>query len=52
MHSRGYAQPNARPIVPGAPRAEWLPVPGLLLRNTVFLAIVLLHGFRRLLPPY
>ena len=24
----------------------------LLLRNAVFLAIVLLHGFRRLLPPY
>ena len=26
--------------------------PGLILRNVVFLTIVLLHGFRRLLPPY
>jgi ADP-ribosyl-[dinitrogen reductase] hydrolase len=26
--------------------------PGLLVRNVLFLAIVLLHGFRRLLPPY
>ena len=27
-------------------------VPGLIVRNIVFLLIVLLHGFRRLLPPY
>lgn len=26
--------------------------PGLIPRNLVFLAVVLLHGFRRLLPPY
>jgi len=26
--------------------------PGVLLRNVFFLAVVLLHGFRRLLPPY
>jgi ADP-ribosylglycohydrolase len=26
--------------------------PGLIVRNVVFLAIVLLHGFRRLFPPY
>lgn len=26
--------------------------PGLLLRNLIFLVIVLAHGFRRLLPPY
>jgi len=26
--------------------------PGLLLRNLLFLVMVLLHGFRRLLPPY
>ena len=26
--------------------------PGLIFRNLVFLAVVLLHGFRRLLPPY
>ena len=33
-------------------RAVGLNLPGLLLRNVAFLAIVLLHGFRRLLPPY
>jgi ADP-ribosylglycohydrolase len=27
-------------------------IPGLLLRNVLFFVIVLLHGFRRLLPPY
>jgi ADP-ribosylglycohydrolase len=26
--------------------------PGLLVRNSLFLVLVLLHGFRRLLPPY
>ena len=26
--------------------------PGLVVRNAVFLAVVLAHGFRRLLPPY
>lgn len=29
-----------------------LSVPGVLLRNAIFMLIVLLHGFRRLLPPY
>jgi ADP-ribosylglycohydrolase len=29
-----------------------LNVPALFLRNLVFMAVVLLHGFRRLLPPY
>lgn len=29
-----------------------LPIIGLLLRNLFFLAVVLFHGFRRLLPPY
>lgn len=29
-----------------------LPFFGLLLRNALFAAIVILHGFRRLLPPY
>jgi ADP-ribosyl-[dinitrogen reductase] hydrolase len=33
---------------PAAP----LPALGLALRNLVFLAVVLLHGLRRLLPPY
>jgi ADP-ribosylglycohydrolase len=38
------------PPSPGpALRLFW---PGLIPRNLVFLAIVLLHGFRRLLPPY
>lgn len=27
-------------------------LPGLLLRNLLFIAVVLVHGFRRLLPPY
>jgi hypothetical protein len=29
-----------------------LPLYGLLPRNALFLTVVLLHGFRRLLPPY
>jgi ADP-ribosylglycohydrolase len=29
-----------------------LNIPGLMLRNLVFFVIVLLHGFRRLIPPY
>jgi ADP-ribosyl-[dinitrogen reductase] hydrolase len=33
---------------PALPLAVW----GLLPRNLFFLAIVLAHGFRRLLPPY
>lgn len=33
-------------------RALPLSVSGLLARNMFFLALVLLHGFRRLLPPY
>lgn len=37
-------------VEPGSPLP--LPVWGLALRNLVFLAAVLLHGFRRLLPPY
>jgi ADP-ribosyl-[dinitrogen reductase] hydrolase len=27
-------------------------VPALMVRNLVFLVVVLFHGFRRLLPPY
>ncbi|MBI3410613.1 MAG: ADP-ribosylglycohydrolase family protein [Planctomycetes bacterium] len=34
---------------PGPQGIFW---PGLALRNLVFLAVVLVHGFRRLLPPY
>lgn len=29
-----------------------LNIPGVLVRNVVFFVIVMLHGFRRLLPPY
>ena len=29
-----------------------LPIPGVVARNLLFMLIVLLHGFRRLLPPY
>ncbi|MCK6472931.1 MAG: ADP-ribosylglycohydrolase family protein [Planctomycetes bacterium] len=37
----------------GAPeRPPRLPAGGVLARNLFFLAVVLLHGFRRLLPPY
>lgn len=32
--------------------APSLPVYGIVLRNLFFLVLVLLHGFRRLLPPY
>ncbi|MEQ1773093.1 MAG: ADP-ribosylglycohydrolase family protein [Burkholderiales bacterium] len=33
-------------------RSVWINPVMLLLRNAVFMVIVLLHGFRRLLPPY
>ena len=32
--------------------ASCAPVFQLLMRNLLFLIVVLLHGFRRLLPPY
>jgi ADP-ribosyl-[dinitrogen reductase] hydrolase len=35
-----------------APRPMPLFWPAVLIRNLVFLTVVLLHGFRRLLPPY
>lgn len=35
-----------------AQRAISLSFPGLMARNVFFLVVVLLHGFRRLLPPY
>jgi len=31
---------------------KWSPNPLVLVRNVVFLCVVLTHGFRRLLPPY
>lgn len=40
-------------LAAGRPQpAERLFLPGLLARNLFFLAVVLVHGFRRLLPPY
>lgn len=38
--------------VPTPTRPLGLPVLGVLLRNLLFLVIVLAHGFRRLLPPF
>ena len=40
--------------VAAAPPQRPLPLfwPGLIVRNGVFLLLVVLHGFRRLLPPY
>lgn len=35
-----------------ADRPARLPILGLLLRNVVFLLVVLYHGFRRMFPPY
>jgi ADP-ribosylglycohydrolase len=37
---------------PGRRRTLWINPISLLFRNAFFMAIVLLHGFRRLLPPY
>jgi ADP-ribosyl-[dinitrogen reductase] hydrolase len=39
-------------LAAGAPMPPQYFVPGLLLRNALFLAVVLFHGFRRLAPPY
>lgn len=47
-HIRGLAESLADGTKP-PPRVFW---PFVLLRNSAFLAVVLLHGFRRLLPPY
>jgi hypothetical protein len=40
------------PAGSSARRAPGLFFPAVLLRNLFFLAVVLFHGFRRLLPPY
>lgn len=48
----GLSTAGRQPVVPLSPTPRginWLAVLG---RNLVFLAIVLTHGFRRLLPPY
>jgi hypothetical protein len=41
--------PGGRPAGRGPLLLFW---PGLIPRNLFFLAVVLLHAFRRLLPPY
>lgn len=47
--SRQFPEDGGRPSPIGP---EPLFVPGILPRNLLFLAVVLAHGFRRLLPPY
>jgi ADP-ribosylglycohydrolase len=41
-------------VADGAPPLRPVPllVPGIMLRNLLFLLVVLIHGLRRLLPPY
>jgi hypothetical protein len=36
---------------PGGTPVRWF-WPGILPRNLFFLTVVVIHGFRRLLPPY
>jgi len=43
----GEQKTSGQPL--GEVRYFW---PGVILRNVVFLIVVLAHGFRRLLPPY
>jgi hypothetical protein len=45
-HLAAFAQGGARPACPG------YFVPGIPLRNLLFMAVVLAHGLRRLAPPY
>ena len=47
-YSVGFIRRMAE-VVGKPPKALW---PAMLLRNVVFIIVVLLHGFRRLLPPY
>ena len=47
--ARRLAEQKKCPQPLGEIRYFW---PGLVLRNMMFLVIVILHGFRRLLPPY
>jgi ADP-ribosyl-[dinitrogen reductase] hydrolase len=50
LRGLGEALAAAKPGAPvRLPRLFW---PALELRNLLFLGVVLLHGFRRLLPPY
>lgn len=47
-----YIRHVAAALATDATKAPQVPWPLVLLRNVIFLAVVLLHGFRRLLPPY
>lgn len=50
--STAWIEALACALAAGAPRAPRYFVPGLIVRNLVFLVLVLAHGFRRLAPPY
>ncbi|GAA3931172.1 ADP-ribosylglycohydrolase family protein [Litoribacillus peritrichatus] len=50
--SRLAVQLNTRLSSQRPSKCSYLPGPFILIRNLFFLVIVLLHGFRRLLPPY
>ncbi len=47
----GQAAGRALEGEPGVPSPVYF-APGIIARNAFFLAVVLAHGFRRLLPPY
>jgi ADP-ribosylglycohydrolase len=52
-HIRAVGERAGRAAAAGIPLPEVpLFVPGVLVRNALFMVIVLAHGFRRLLPPY
>lgn len=48
----GLARRLAGETEPDKPVLRLLFVPAVLIRNCFFLVVILLHGFRRLLPPY
>ncbi len=50
--SIGHIRLVADGLTTGATKAPKVPWPSVLLRNLIFFVVVLLHGFRRLLPPY
>jgi len=52
MERLGAAVADAVAEQPSAARSPRYFIPGILLRNLIFLLIVLAHGFRRLAPPY
>jgi len=54
-HSIGFIHKITAPVQSGHPSVEcrrWLWYIPILLRNLLMLAVVLFHGFRRMLPPY